>query len=110
MTRDGLDAWVRQATPHPDIAPERVEAVIDSVLARLPAPSRRDSAWARLAVRLGLDPDLSRAPIAAVGRLAVPMAAAAVLGLIVGRSLETAETTAGFARLLTASSIYIVDL
>ena len=71
---DDLDAFIRAATPPPHLPPERVAAVVAATLARVPPRSpRRDagSAWWS-----GL-----------VLRYAVPMATAAMLGLIVGRQI-----------------------
>ena len=94
--------WDRDAAgdrrPGPAIADARVERVIDAVLGRLdaaPAPPAWQD-WLRAVL----------ATLAPATRFAMPMAAAALLGIMVGQHLEAAETAAQVADLLTATTFY----
>lgn len=72
MTQD-LDAFVRAARPPAEIAPCRLDALIGATLARL--DQRQEVA-------------MGPAFRAACARFALPMAAAAALGLVVGTYVE----------------------
>lgn len=94
-------SWDRGAQqdrgPAPAISPARVERVIGSVLGRLdprPAPA----GW-----RVWLAGALSG--LAPVSRFAMPMAAAAVLAVVVNRHLQMAESPA-MADLLSVATSY----
>jgi len=75
---DDLDAFMRAATPPGNVSPERLANLVATTMVRVPL--RRS--W-RDAVRAWW-PDV-------VGRYAVPMATAAMLGLIVGHHVVPAE-------------------
>jgi hypothetical protein len=79
------------------IPDHRVERVLDAVLARIDASSKAaPGPWNRVSEWLSV--------LAPQPRYAMPMAAALVLGVMVGQGLQTAETTAGLADLLAYSS------
>lgn len=73
MSPDPIDEFIRSSTPPADIPTERVERMIDGVMARLDAGSARPpraAIWGRL-----------------FGAYAAPIAAAALLGVFVGHAL-----------------------
>ena len=96
MSADDLDELMRHLAPPVTVAPERAALVVESVLARLDEPafsrSRRSPLMSWLA---GLVP---------VSRFAMPMAAAALLGVVVGQGLQPATDAALLDHLLTATS------
>lgn len=85
--------------PRAEVSAERVDRVIDQVMARIPPRSvdlgRRH--W------LGLVAGWLARPLP---RFAMPMAAAAALGLVVGQHLQAAEAATQLAALLSATTIY----
>ena len=86
-----------------EIPQERVDRVIGAVLARLETqdlPVRRD--WMALAQEWLSS--LIPAP-----RFVMPMAAAALLGLVVGQHLEASDRAGQFAELFTYSSLSVLD-
>jgi hypothetical protein len=110
MIRDGFDDWVRRSAERFDASPEHCASLIDRVMAEVVAPPYRASRHAR---RPTWAPGFDQGWLglaAALGRLALPMATAAILGLVVGHSLNSLEENHDFARLLTVSSTGIVDL
>ena len=93
MTPDPLDDFLRGNFPAPDLSPERVDRLIGSVMARLdrePAPRR----W----------PQWLAALVPPVTRFALPMAAAAVLGVMVGHGLNQAEPLSVFSQVFLSTS------
>lgn len=99
MSADDLDRFVRGATPPAEVTEDRAARVMAGVMARLdrrPAPPA--SKWAVLARWLGR---LTPPP-----RFAVPMAAAVLLGVVVGQGLRPAEEIATFDQLLAVTSFY----
>jgi hypothetical protein len=110
MNDDEIDGLMRRHAARYEVSSARADRVIASVLDRLPdarlahRPRRSLAAWC-LAL---LEPAASL--IVPVGRLAVPIAAAAVLGVIVGRDLDAAQTPVRFAEILTTSSVDMTGL
>lgn len=85
-----------------EIPQERVDRVIGTVLARL------DESRRPVAARPGLAAHLRAwlAGLMPASRFAMPMAAAALLGVVVGRHLQMTEAALQFADLLSYTSIY----
>lgn len=99
MSPDRMDGFIRRNFPAAEIAPERVERVIASVLAKIdgvPPPVRRT--W-----RHGLG-DLFAIP-AWVGQYAVPMGVAASLGIVFGIHMMPERDAAELSSLLISSSL-----
>ena len=97
-------SWDRSDRRPLEIPQERVDRVIGAVLARLdaqPQPVRRQD-WLSLA-RDWLS-SLIPSP-----RFIMPMAAAALLGLVVGQHLEASDRAGRFAELFTYSSLSVLD-
>ncbi|MDR3436344.1 hypothetical protein [Telmatospirillum sp.] len=82
MSGDPLDTFMRSASLPADIADDRVQAMMNGVLARLDQlpPVRRHTAFWRF-----LSPPLPR--------YAVQMATAALLGILLGAALPQKEET-----------------
>jgi hypothetical protein len=78
----------------------RADLVAAAVLARLPRQAPPRSSF----------PALCLSMLAPFTRLAVPMAAAAVLGIIVGHDLLAAQTPLRFAEMLTVASADMTGL
>ena len=87
-----------------DISDKRIERVFESVMARLDSvPQSPPSPWMRLRTALS---GLTENGLLPAPRFAMPMAAAAILGVFVGRQMEAAETAAQLANLITHTTIY----
>lgn len=95
-----IDRLMRADALRFQASPARASRVAATVLARLPR---------QLPPRPSL-PALCLAMLAPFTRLAVPMAAAAVLGLIVGHDLVAAQTPLRFAEMLTVASADMTGL
>jgi hypothetical protein len=78
MSGDDLDEMMRRLAPPVEVDPARAARVMDRVMARLDEPS----APATAGVREWL------ACLLPVSRFALPMAAAALLGVVVGKDLR----------------------
>ena len=97
-------SWDSPNRRPPDISQERVDRVIGAVLARLEVqqhPVQRPH-WL----------DLARSWLSSLGpspRFVMPMAAAALLGLVVGHQLEASEQAGRFALLFSYSSLAVLD-
>jgi len=101
MSADDLDRFMRRARPPAEVSDERAARVVAGVMARLEAgPSARPTAWAALGGWL--------AGLASLPRFAVPMAAAAVLGVVVGQSLRPADHAAVIEQLFATSTSFYV--
>jgi hypothetical protein len=78
MSADDLDDMMRKLVPPVAVAPDRAARVMDRVMARLdeqPIPAREGmSRWL--------------ASLLPMSRFALPMAAAALLGVVVGKDLR----------------------
>lgn len=85
-----LDNFVRSALPPVEVSDRRLDRLSHAVLARLDRPAP----WRRLV-------DWLPSP---VGRYALPMATAAMLGLMVGRHLAPPEPLFPAQSLLASSS------
>jgi len=111
MSTDDFDKWVRDTAHSPLISEAHCAALIERVIARAEArPAVVRAPRARLARILGAAGNGWGDLAAAISRFAVPMATAALLGIVVGDALESREASLDFVRLLTASSPTIVDL
>ncbi len=89
-------------TPSMAIPPERVERLIGAVLARLdefpgPVAARAHGTGSLVRWLAGMIPE---------PRFAMPMAAAAALGIVVGQHLQAAEAAVQFADLFSYTSLY----
>ncbi|EPY02424.1 hypothetical protein [Magnetospirillum fulvum] len=100
MTELDIDSLMRRDAARFEVSSARADRLVAAVLARVPPPSRPRRSVAVLCLEL----------LAPLTRLAVPMAAAAVLGVIVGQDLLAAQTSVRFAEMLTASSVDMTGL
>ena len=100
MTRDSMDAFLRAHRPSAEVAPERVERVIDSVMARLDDAPVRATAWGALRRRFAL-PTMPRL----IGAYAVPISMAAVLGIAVGRGMAPGADVWSLSDVIVASTM-----
>ncbi|CCG40069.1 hypothetical protein [Magnetospirillum molischianum] len=100
MNEFDIDRLMRSDAARFEASSARASKVVAGVLARLPdrAPLRPSFLSLCLAI------------LAPFTRLAVPMAAAAVLGVIVGQDLLAAQTPIRFAEMLTTASVDIAGL
>ncbi|MBI3445044.1 MAG: hypothetical protein HY055_06725 [Magnetospirillum sp.] len=99
MSNDDLDDLMRNLVPPMIVTPDRAARVMESVLIRLdqcPQAQPQSQSWggALLAWLAGLVP---------VPRYAMPMAAAALLGIVVSQGLQPAEDAAMIDHLLSAT-------
>jgi len=100
MNELDIDSLMRSDAARFEVSSARADRVVAEVLARVPlrSPSRPSLA------------DYCLGILAPFSRLAVPMAAAAVLGVIVGHDLLAAQAPVRFAEMLTASSVDMTGL
>ena len=103
MTRDSMDAFLRANRPSAEVAPERVDRVIDSVMARLDEASPRETVWDALRRRFAF-PAMPRL----IGAYAVPVSLAAVLGIAVGRSMAPDGDVWSLSDVIVASTMTLV--
>jgi len=95
-----LDSLMRRDAARFEVSADRADRLVAKVLTRLPPQPRPRRSLAAPWLAL----------LAPFTRLAVPMAAAAVLGVIVGQDLLAAQTPVRFAEMLTASSVDMTGL
>ena len=95
MSADDLDEVMRRLVPPVEVAPDRAARVMETVMARLDERSRVTDFRAQWADWL--------AHLLSVSRFALPMAAAALLGLVVGRDLRPAGDMVAFDQVFTAT-------
>ncbi|KIL98403.1 hypothetical protein CCC_03686 [Paramagnetospirillum magnetotacticum MS-1] len=96
MSADELDEIVAKLVPPVEVAPERAAHVMDRVMARLDDPRPAAASFSGLTGWLaGLVP---------VSRFALPMAAAALLGIVVGQGLRPSSDVVVLDHVLTATS------
>jgi len=76
MRRDPFDDLIQDAFPPLEVTPQRIDRLIGGVMARLDDPPRRPF-WLALLLPFS--------------RFALPMAAAAALGVVVGQDLNPPE-------------------
>jgi hypothetical protein len=102
MSADDLDRLVRGAMPPAKVTEDRAARVMAGVMARLDQGCVRRPRRPFLALLAGRLAGLPSLP-----RFAVPMAAAALLGIVVGQGLRPAENAAVLDQLfVTSSSFY----
>ena len=89
MTRDPLDDLIQEAFPPLEVTTQRIDRLIGGVMARLDEPPRRQ-VW--LALLLPFT------------RFALPMAAAAALGVVVGQDLDRPEPLSLFSASFLSTS------
>ncbi|EME68584.1 hypothetical protein H261_17568 [Paramagnetospirillum caucaseum] len=96
MSADDLDDLMGRLAPPVEVAPDRVARVMDRVMARLDEPRPATVA------ALGFGRWLAGLPL--LSRFALPMAAAALLGIVVGRDLRPAAEVVALDQLFVATS------
>jgi len=99
MTELDIDRLMRSDALRFEASSAQADRVVARVLARLPDRAPLPSL---MSLCLGI--------LAPLTRFAVPMAAAAVLGVIVGQDLLAAQTPIRFAEMLTATSVDMTGL
>lgn len=100
MNELDIDSLMRSDAARFEVSSPRAGRIVAEVLARVALRSPPRPSFAAICLAM----------LAPFSRLAVPMAAAAVLGVIVGQDLLAAQAPVRFAEMLTASSVDMTGL
>jgi len=92
MTHDPLDDFVRGAFPPVEVSPDRIHRLVGGAMARLDE-ARRPWDWT-----------VWRELLAPLTRFALPMAAAALLGIVVGERLDQGDPLAQFSNTFVSTT------
>lgn len=105
MTWDDFDTFIRNSHPPAKIDPDRTGRLVASVMAGLDAPPPARPAVPSSTVRPQPMSLLHAIIVPAVWRFAGPMAAAAILGIIVGQHLGDLHEVSTLGDLFGASTL-----
>jgi hypothetical protein len=108
MNPDALDDFVRGSLLSEEVAPQRVDRLVATVMARLDLVEQRQAApdWSQRCRAWAAG---WRTMLVPAGRFAIPMAVAVLLGVMVGNQFQAQDTSIHVGDLLSTTSIQLAS-